>query len=92
MATLAGKMASVLAPHLGAHTADAVAQHICSKYGIDEGANREKLEVLRDFLRRGLVTYVGAEKAQELAGDCVETSGWRARGTAAKLTRGSEQS
>jgi hypothetical protein len=86
MTTLAGKMASVLAPHLGTHSADAVAQYICAKYGIDEGANREKLEVLRDFLRRGLVTYVGAEKAQELAGDCIETSGGRTRGTVAQLT------
>jgi len=71
MASLAGKMASVLAPHFGAHSADAVARHICAKYEIDEEVNREKLEILRDFLRRGLVVYVGAEKAQELAGDCI---------------------
>jgi hypothetical protein len=64
-------MASVLAPHLGAHSADAVARHICAKYGIDEEVNREKLEILRDFLRRGLVVYVGPDKAQELARDCI---------------------
>jgi hypothetical protein len=92
MATLTGKMASVLAPHLGAHSADAVAQHICAKYGIDEEADREKLEILRDFLRRGLVVYVGAEKAQELAGDCIQTSEERTRGTIGKPHHGSEPS
>ena len=74
MATLANKMAGVLAPHLGTHSADAVAHHICAKYGIDEEADPDTLELLRDFLRRGLVVYVGAEKAQELAGDCIQTS------------------
>lgn len=79
MATLAGKMASVLTPHLGAHSAEAAAQHICAKYGIDEETDRDKLEILRDFLRRGLVVYVGAEKAQLLAGDCIQTSEGRTR-------------
>jgi hypothetical protein len=79
MTTLAGKMASVLAPHMGALSADAVARHICAKYAIDDEADeadeadrREKLEELRDFLRRGLVAYVGAEKAQEVAARCIE--------------------
>jgi hypothetical protein len=72
MTTLAGKMASVLAPHMGALSADAFARHICAKYAIDdadeadEADRREKLEELRDFLRRGLVAYLGAEKAQEV--------------------------
>jgi hypothetical protein len=85
-------MASVLAPHLGAQSADAVAHHICAKYGIDEEADREKLEILRDFLRRGLVVFVGAEKAQEIAGDCIQTSDGMTCGTVAKQTHGSEQS
>jgi hypothetical protein len=72
VATLAGKMASVLAPHLGVQSADAIAHHICAKYGIDEEADPDKLELLRDFLRRGLVAYVGAEKAQEVAARCIE--------------------
>jgi len=72
MTILADRMANVLAPHLGAHSAHAVAQHICAKYAIDEEAGPEKLESLRDFLRRGLVAYVGAEKAQDIAGHCIE--------------------
>jgi hypothetical protein len=76
MTSLAGKMANVLAPHIGALSADAVARHICAKYAIDDEADeadrRKKLEELRDFLRRGLVAYVGAEKAQEVAARCIE--------------------
>jgi hypothetical protein len=74
MTTLAGKMASVLAPYLGGHSADAVAHHICAKYAIDDEADREKLDGLCDFLRRGLVAYVGSEKAQEIARRCIQTS------------------
>jgi len=59
MTTLAGKMASVLAPYLGGHSADAVAHHICAKYATDAKTDREKLDGLCDFLRRGLVAYVG---------------------------------
>jgi hypothetical protein len=81
MTTLAGRMASVLAPHIGTHSADAVARHICAKYAIDEEADREKLESLRDFLRRGLVAYVGAEKAQEIATHCIETNAAHLTGT-----------
>jgi hypothetical protein len=91
MTTLAEKVASVLAPHLGAHSADAVAHHICAKYAIDEEADREKLENLREFLRRGLVAYVGAEKAQEIAGQCIQTSMEKTRGTVAKLPHGCGQ-
>jgi hypothetical protein len=74
MTSLAGNIASVLAPHLGAHSADAVARHICAKYAIEDEADREKLEKLRDFLRRGLVVYVGVEKAEEVAQRCIEAS------------------
>ncbi len=69
---LVDTIAAVLAPQLGAHSADAVARHICAKYAIDEGASPEKLEQLRDFLRRGLVAYVGSELAGSLASRCVE--------------------
>jgi hypothetical protein len=72
MTTLAARMASVLTPYLGGHSADAVAHHICAKYAIDDETAREKLDGLRDFLRRGLVAYVGAEKATEIAGHCIE--------------------
>lgn len=66
------KIAAVLAPHLGEHSADAVARHICAKYDIGSDAAPEQLAQLRDFLRRGLVVYVGAEAAQTLAEQCVE--------------------
>ena len=68
------RIASVLAPHLGEHSADAVARHICAKYEIDGHADTERLTQLREFLRRGLVVYVGAEAAQELADRCVEAA------------------
>ncbi len=67
------RIAEVLAPHLGEHSADAVGRHICAKYKIDEAATPEQLARLRDFLRRGLVVYVGADAARELAERCVET-------------------
>jgi hypothetical protein len=64
------KIASVLAPHLGAQSADIVARHICAKYGVEEGATAQQVAQLTDFLRRGLVAYVGTEKAAELAAEC----------------------
>ena len=66
------KIAAVLAPHLGALSADAVARHLCAKYGIGETIDDEKIAALRDFLQRGLVAYVGAEKARALAAQCVD--------------------
>jgi hypothetical protein len=70
---LSEKIASVLAPHLGEHSADSVARHMCAKFEIDGHADQERLAHLRDFLRRGLVLYVGAEVAEALAERCVET-------------------
>jgi hypothetical protein len=64
------KVAALLAPHLGAQSADVVARHICAKYGVEEGASAEQLARLSEFLRRGLVAYVGTEKAAELAAQC----------------------
>jgi hypothetical protein len=73
--TFAEKIASVLAPHLGAQSADVVARHICAKYGIDSGASAQQIAQLTDFLRRGLVAYVGTEKAAELAAECARLGG-----------------
>jgi hypothetical protein len=60
---------ATLTPELGAHSADAVARHLCAKYGVQDGdrIDPQKLEQLRDFLRRGLVAYVGQERAEALA-------------------------
>jgi hypothetical protein len=67
-------IAEVLAPHLGSHSADVVARHVCAKYGVVDAVeipDAKTLEQLREFLRRGLVAYVGAEKATTLADECV---------------------
>ena len=68
---LADQIASVLAPHLGEHSADSVARHICAKYAIDEQANPTQLAQLGEFLRRGLVVYVGVDTARTLAERCI---------------------
>jgi dephospho-CoA kinase len=79
MTTIPDRIANVLAPHLGPQSADVVARHICAKYSIDESAGAEKLQRLGEFLRRGLVAYVGHDAAGLLAAECVrqakETSG-----------------
>jgi hypothetical protein len=62
---------SVLTPHLGAFTADTVARHVCAKLQITDSATPEQLEHLREYLRRGLVAYVGPEVADDLAARCV---------------------
>ncbi|HEY6553337.1 MAG TPA: hypothetical protein VI669_08280 [Vicinamibacteria bacterium] len=64
------RIAAVLAPHLGAQSADVVSRHICAKFGVDETATALQMEQLTEFLRRGLVAYVGNEKARELAAQC----------------------
>jgi len=68
--SVSDRMAKVLAPHLGAQSADVVSRHLCAKYGVEDAVNAEQLAQLVDFLRRGLVAYVGTEKAQELAEAC----------------------
>ena len=73
---LVERITATLTPELGAHTADAVARHLCAKYGITDEQNiePEKLELLRDFLRRGLVAYVGSERAERLASAAISAS------------------
>lgn len=68
-------IAAVLAPHLGDHSADVVARHVCAKYGVTDTSGLPPPEVLgqlREFLRRGLVAYVGAEQAEQLAAQCTK--------------------
>jgi len=65
------RIAKVLTPHLGASTADAVARHLCAKHGVGEGpVEPAVLGALQETIRRGLVAFVGAEQAKELAGLC----------------------
>lgn len=73
--SLVEHITATLTPELGAHSADAVARHLCAKYGINDSdqVDPEKLEQLRDFLRRGLVAYVGADRADALARTAITT-------------------
>jgi hypothetical protein len=66
--SLVDQITATLTPELGPHTADVVARHLCSKFGIGDGeADPARIDELRDFLRRGLVAYVGPARAAELA-------------------------
>ncbi len=66
--TLIDRITATLTPELGPYTADVVARHLCAKFQLrDEEADAQRLSELRDFLRRGLVAYVGSERAEQLA-------------------------
>jgi len=70
--TPADRIAKVLTPDLGAHSADAVARHMLAKHAIDEGSAPTQLEEFQEFLRRGLVAFVGADRAASLAAECIK--------------------
>ncbi len=72
MATdLPARIAQVLTPHLGANTADAVARHLCAKHGVGESpVDIATQAALQETIRRGLVAFVGAQQADELARLC----------------------
>ena len=71
---LAERITRVLTPHLGEHTADSVARHLCAKHAVtgDGPVEPGKVRELQDTIRRGLVAFVGAEKAEQLARSCFE--------------------
>jgi len=70
---LAEHISAILSPHMGAHTADSVARHLCAKHGVGEGPIApDALERLQDTLRQGLVAFVGAERAEKLARECLQ--------------------
>jgi len=70
---LAERIAAVLAPDLGALTADSVARHLCAKHQVGDGPiDPEKARKLQETIRRGLVAFVGPERAAELARLCFE--------------------
>src|SRR6185503_4436131 len=65
---LPDRIAKVLGPHLGDTTADIVARHLCAKHEIGEGpVDAAKAEQLQETLRRGLVAFVGTDRAKELS-------------------------
>ena len=46
--------------------------HLCAKHGVGEGPVAPEIVAgLRDTLRRGLVAFVGSERADELARECL---------------------
>jgi len=67
------RIAQVLTPDLGASTADTVARHLCAKHGVVDGTeDAARRHELQETIRRGLVAFVGAERAQALAAQCFE--------------------
>jgi hypothetical protein len=67
------RITRILTPHLGAHTADSVARHLCAKHEVGDGeVPADKVRLLEDTIRRGLVAFVGPEKAEQLAKSCFE--------------------
>jgi hypothetical protein len=45
-----------------------VSRHLCAKFGVTEDEkDPNRLRELQEFLRRGLVAYVGPERAETLA-------------------------
>jgi len=70
---LPGRIARVLTPDLGANTADAVARHLCAKHGVGDGPlDPAAVRALEETIRRGLVAFVGAPRAAELARLCFQ--------------------
>ena len=67
------RIAAILAPALGSMTADSVARHLCAKHQVGEGPiDPETARKLQETIRRGLVAFVGPERAAELARECLE--------------------
>ena len=70
--SLADRITEILRPHMGEHTADSVARHLCAKHGVGDGPiSADARAQLHETLRRGLVAFVGAERADELARECL---------------------
>jgi hypothetical protein len=68
---LATRITQVLSPHLGENTADAVARHLLAKHGALEGPiEPDKVRARQATIRRGLVAFVGPQRAEELAAQC----------------------
>jgi hypothetical protein len=66
--SLIERITTTLTPDLGPHTADIVARHLVTKFAVaDEETDPARLAELQEFLRRGLVAYVGQERAAEMA-------------------------
>ena len=66
---LTERITTVLSAHLGTHTADSVARHLCAKHGVgpEDPKDLDKLRALRDEIQRGLVAFVGNDRARGLA-------------------------
>ena len=72
--SLPERIAAILTPDLGAQTADSVARHLCAKHQVGDGPlDPDKARKLQETIRRGLVAFVGPERAAELARQCLES-------------------
>jgi hypothetical protein len=70
--SLAERITEILRPHMGEHTADSVARHLCAKHGVGDGPISAEIQAqLHETLRRGLVAFVGPQRAEELARQCL---------------------
>ena len=49
-----------------------MARQVCAKYAVDDRASVEQVEQVAGFLLRGLVVYLGADKAKGLAAECAK--------------------
>ena len=67
------RIAAILTPDLGAITADSVARHLCAKYHVGDGPIEPETALrLQETIRKGLVAFVGPDRAAELARQCFE--------------------
>lgn len=66
------RMTNLLAPRLGFFTAEEVVRHLCARFQSADFADEKQLGELREFLRRGLLSYMEPSAAEELAAKCAE--------------------
>jgi len=72
--SLPERIAAILAPDLGSMTADSVARHLCAKHQVGEGPiDPDTARQLQETIRRGLVAFVGPERAADLARQCLDS-------------------
>lgn len=70
---LSKRITDILSPHLGSMTADSVVRHLLAKHELlgAEVVPEPKATELRETIRKGLVAFVGAERAAALAAECL---------------------
>lgn len=64
------RMTTLLAARLGFFTAEEVVRHVCARFESADFSDEKQLAELREFLRRGLLGYMDASAAEDLAAKC----------------------